>query len=114
MSSKPYDVVIVGAGPAGAALAIHASRAGRRVVVIDTAHFPRQKVCGEYLSSAAWHLLEELGVGDLEPLAVPLTTMELSASERRRLTIDFVDPRDRPRALSRLAMDDGATRCFKS
>ena len=31
--------------------------------MIDAARFPRQKVCGEYLSSAAWQLLDELGLG---------------------------------------------------
>lgn len=105
MSSMSYDLAVVGAGPAGAAMAVHAARAGMRVVVVDTSHFPRQKVCGEYLSQAAWHLLEELGVGDLEPQAVPLPTMELAASERHRVAIDFPNALERPRALSRFTMD---------
>ncbi len=58
-----YDVAIVGAGPAGAASAIHLARGGQRVVVLDSAVFPRDKPCAEYLSPAAEPLLHELGIG---------------------------------------------------
>ncbi|HKY14991.1 MAG TPA: NAD(P)/FAD-dependent oxidoreductase [Microthrixaceae bacterium] len=56
------DVVIVGAGPAGASAAIHLARAGRDVVVVDRASFPRDKVCGDGLTTAALRELEDLGV----------------------------------------------------
>ncbi len=56
------DVVVVGAGPAGAATAIHLVRAGFDVCVLDRARFPRDKACGEFLSPAATPLLEHLGV----------------------------------------------------
>ena len=61
------DVVIVGAGPAGAAAAITLAEAGRRVVLVDKAAFPRDKVCGDGLTTGALRLLEGLGV---EPAAV--------------------------------------------
>ncbi|HEX9038395.1 MAG TPA: NAD(P)/FAD-dependent oxidoreductase [Ktedonobacterales bacterium] len=57
-----YDVAIVGAGPAGAASAIHLARRGVRVVLLDRATFPRDKPCAEYLSPAAEPLLRDLGV----------------------------------------------------
>lgn len=60
-----YDVAIVGAGPAGAASAIHFARAGYRVALIDRAAFPRHKACAEYLSPAAEPLLQALGIADL-------------------------------------------------
>ncbi len=41
------DVVVVGAGPAGSAAAAWAARAGRDVLVIDAANFPRDKACGD-------------------------------------------------------------------
>jgi flavin-dependent dehydrogenase len=66
-----YDVAIVGAGPAGAASAIHFARAGYRVVVVDRATFPRHKACAEYLSPAAEPLLQSLGIGDLLEAARP-------------------------------------------
>jgi flavin-dependent dehydrogenase len=57
-----YDALIVGAGPAGSSAAILLASAGWRVLVMEKATFPRRKVCGEYISGAAWPLLEELGV----------------------------------------------------
>ena len=57
------DVAIVGAGPAGAATAIHLARGGQRVALLDRAVFPRDKPCAEYLSPAAEPLLHALGVG---------------------------------------------------
>lgn len=56
------DVVIIGGGPAGAATAAHASRAGLSVVLVDRARFPRDKPCAEYLSPEAARDLDDLGV----------------------------------------------------
>lgn len=58
----PADVVIVGAGPAGAATAITLAEAGRRVVLLDKARFPRDKICGDGLTTGALRELERLGV----------------------------------------------------
>lgn len=56
------DVLVVGAGPAGTAAAIGLRRQGRDVVVIDKATFPRDKCCGDGLTTEALRLLEDLGV----------------------------------------------------
>jgi geranylgeranyl reductase family protein len=56
------DVVVVGAGPAGSAAAAWAARAGRDVVVIDAAGFPRDKACGDGLTPRAVAELERLGL----------------------------------------------------
>ncbi|MFO7279313.1 MAG: geranylgeranyl reductase family protein [Thermoanaerobacterales bacterium] len=61
------DVVVVGAGPAGAAAAITLARAGREVTLVDKARFPRDKICGDGLTTGALRLLEDLG---LDPGAV--------------------------------------------
>jgi geranylgeranyl reductase family protein len=61
------DVVVVGAGPAGAAAAITLARAGRDVTLVDKARFPRDKICGDGLTTGALRLLEDLG---LDPGAV--------------------------------------------
>ncbi|MCB0939528.1 MAG: geranylgeranyl reductase family protein [Mycobacterium sp.] len=58
------DVVIVGAGPAGSAAAAWAARAGREVLVIDSAEFPRDKACGDGLTPRAVLELQRLGLGD--------------------------------------------------
>ncbi|MGB0113177.1 MAG: geranylgeranyl reductase family protein [Ilumatobacteraceae bacterium] len=61
------DVVIVGLGPAGTAAAIELRRAGRSVVGIDKAVFPRDKCCGDGLTTLALRELEHLG---LQPSSV--------------------------------------------
>jgi geranylgeranyl reductase family protein len=59
---KTADVVVVGAGPAGAAVAILLAEAGWQVALLDKAGFPRPKICGEYLSPEASRILDSLGV----------------------------------------------------
>lgn len=56
------DVLVVGAGPAGAAAAITAARRGALVALVDRARFPRDKTCGDGLTAEALRLLEALGV----------------------------------------------------
>ena len=56
------DVLVVGAGPAGTAAAISLARRGRGVVVIDKASFPRDKCCGDGLTTDALRHLETLGM----------------------------------------------------
>jgi len=58
------DVVVVGAGPAGSAAAAWSARAGREVLVIDAANFPRDKACGDGLTPRAVAELERLGLGE--------------------------------------------------
>jgi geranylgeranyl reductase family protein len=47
------DVLVVGAGPAGSATAIHLARGGARVLLVDKASFPRDKPCGGGLTGRA-------------------------------------------------------------
>ncbi len=58
------QVIVVGAGPAGSAIAWWLARAGIDTLVLDRAHFPRAKPCSEYLSPQASRILEEMGVLD--------------------------------------------------
>lgn len=56
------DVAIVGAGPAGATLAALLAARGVEVALIDRDRFPRDKVCGEFLSYDALPVLEPMGI----------------------------------------------------
>lgn len=55
------DLLVVGAGPAGTAAAITARRAGLTVTIVDKAEFPRDKCCGDGLTSLALRQLDALG-----------------------------------------------------
>lgn len=55
-----YDLVVAGGGPAGTSAAITAARLGGRVLLLERGRFPRQKVCGEFVSPEALGLLESL------------------------------------------------------
>ncbi len=58
------DVLVVGAGPAGAAAAAWVARHGSDVVLADAATFPRDKTCGDGLTPRAIAELDHLGLGD--------------------------------------------------
>ena len=48
-----FDVLVVGAGPAGSTTALHLARSGARVLLVDKARFPRDKPCGGGLTGRA-------------------------------------------------------------
>ena len=54
------DVLVAGAGPAGAMAALVLARAGARVLIVDRDEFPRDKLCGDTLNPGAIALLQEL------------------------------------------------------
>ena len=48
------DVLIVGGGPAGSACAWKLARSGFDVAILDRARFPRDKVCGGWITPKFW------------------------------------------------------------
>ena len=67
--SARWDVIVVGAGPAGSATARLLAKAGARVLLLDRARFPREKPCSEYLSPESTRVLERLGAEVLDAVA---------------------------------------------
>ena len=59
--TERYDTVLIGGGPAGSALAARLAQAGRRVALCERDRFPRDKLCGEFLSGESRRVLGELG-----------------------------------------------------
>jgi len=62
MNNEPYDVVVVGAGPAGAAAAVLLARKEHRVALIDAKSYPHSGPCLSWFSAGAASMLQELGV----------------------------------------------------
>ncbi|HJS02000.1 MAG TPA: FAD-dependent oxidoreductase, partial [Variovorax sp.] len=57
-----FEVLVVGAGPAGSACAQTLARAGVDVLLVDRQDFPREKVCGDGLTPRAVKTLVDLGI----------------------------------------------------
>jgi geranylgeranyl reductase family protein len=79
MSAVHYDVAVIGAGPAGAAAAIAARRAGARVLLLDRADFPRDKPCGDGIAAEALDVLAGLGVTGVTDGYPPVARLRLVA-----------------------------------
>lgn len=92
-------VAIVGAGPAGATLAAILARRGLSVALIDRDQFPRDKLCGEFLSYDALPILERLGVAFDAPSIAGCRVI----ARHRTYEFDFPAP---ARGVSRLLLDD--------
>ena len=109
------DLLVVGGGPAGAAAAIRGAAAGLSVVLCDKASFPRDKTCGDGLTTSALRLLERLG---LDPPAVPgwetVTEVVVRSPSGRVVELPFPDDglfaAVAPRAALDAALLDVATR----
>ena len=61
---NPYDLIIVGAGPAGTTAALYADQMGLKSVLVDKATFPRDKICGDAISGKSIRYMNELGILD--------------------------------------------------
>ncbi|HJQ21753.1 MAG TPA: FAD-dependent oxidoreductase [Gemmatimonadaceae bacterium] len=84
------DVLIVGAGPAGASTAFQLARRGVRVRVLDRARFPRPKPCAECLSPQASRILADMGaLSELESMGAQLRGMIVRAPAGRTARGDY-------------------------
>ena len=57
-----YDIIIVGAGPAGSGAALYAHRYGLKVLVLEKEKFPRDKICGDAISGKSMMILKDLNL----------------------------------------------------
>lgn len=58
--NSSYDILVVGAGPAGSTCALALKDAGLRVLLIDKASFPRDKICGDAIPGPAFKLMHKM------------------------------------------------------
>lgn len=73
-----YDAIIVGGGLAGLTSALHLSKKGLSVLLIEKNAYPRHKVCGEYISNEVLPYLQALGFDPFEYGAKKITHFTLS------------------------------------
>lgn len=101
-----FDVAVVGAGPAGTAAAIAARDAGLDVVLVDKAAFPRDKTCGDGLTTSALRLLEHLGL-ELDALPAYTTVHEtvLVSPSGRRVVLPLPDGGEHAGVVPRAELD---------
>jgi hypothetical protein len=76
MMQKP--IVIVGGGLAGLTAAIHLSKVGLRVIVIEKNEYPKHKVCGEYISNEVLPYFNYLDINISDLLPTAITDLEFS------------------------------------
>ncbi len=101
-AARCWDVIVIGAGPAGALAARQLALRGLAVLLVDRAAFPRWKVCGACLNAAALRTLTVVGLEHLIARhgGMPLTEMQLAAGGQRAVV-----PLTGRIALSRSAFD---------
>jgi flavin-dependent dehydrogenase len=90
----PFDVAIAGAGPAGAAQALLLARRGVHVALLDAASFPRDKLCGEYLSPESWSVLDRLGLASVIAGMgyQPIRLVRITTPRGREVTAEVAGP----------------------
>ncbi|WP_394971870.1 NAD(P)/FAD-dependent oxidoreductase [uncultured Croceitalea sp.] len=75
---KIYDVVVVGGGLAGLTSALHLTKQGFQILVIEKNEYPNHKVCGEYVSNEVRPYLSYLGVDFNSKNSIEIDTLQMS------------------------------------
>lgn len=88
MKTNP-DVIIIGGGLAGLTTAIHLSKSGLKITLIEKNEYPKHKVCGEYISNEIFPYFEWLGlrIADLKPSII--SKMEFSTAKGKIISGDL-------------------------
>ena len=81
-----FSVIIVGGGLAGLASAVHLSKKGLAVLLIEKSEYPKHKVCGEYISNEVLPYLKALGFNPFDYGAKSITDFKLSTTGSRSIS----------------------------
>ncbi len=101
------EVLIAGAGPAGSVAALILARAGVRVLLVDRARFPRDKLCGDTVNPGSLAILQRLGLDEgLERRSLRLDGMIVTGESGARVRGAYGQGRA-GRAIRRRDLDAG-------
>jgi flavin-dependent dehydrogenase len=62
MADSAFDIIVIGGGPAGAMASLSLAQAGSSVCLVERRAFPRETLCGEFLSHEVIGIIRELGI----------------------------------------------------
>jgi flavin-dependent dehydrogenase len=83
------EVLILGGGLAGLTAAIHLSKLGLRVTVIEKNCYPKHKVCGEYISNEVLPYFEWLGIDITKLNATSIKKLQFSTQNGTKITTEL-------------------------
>lgn len=83
------DVTIIGGGLAGLTCAIHLSRSGLKVILIEKNEYPKHKVCGEYISNEVLPYFKGLGIEISELKPSVISKLEFSTAKGKTIYGDL-------------------------
>ena len=107
MRPRRFDVLVVGAGPAGSIAALVLARAGAGVALLDKGDFPRDKACGDFVGPRGLQVLADLGLP--VPPGLDVGDLAVVGPTGRRVVLpcfDGVTYPGRARAVTRAVFDD--------
>ena len=81
MNRQVLDIIVIGGGLAGLCNAIHLSKLGKKVLLIEKNEYPKHKVCGEYISNEVLPYLDFLEVNPFDFGAVKINNFQLSTTK---------------------------------
>ena len=83
-----YDVIIIGAGPAGSAAAVQLAEQGHAVLLVEKKRYPVHKLCGEFLSTEVITLLDRIGAYEAVAAAGAQTMDRVRITTAKGTTFD--------------------------
>lgn len=93
-----YDAIVVGGGPAGSVAAMYLKKAGKNVILLDKADFPRDKTCGDAQGRKAANIIQELGLWEkFEKIeGQDIYGIILSSPDGTQIEFDIESDRNKP------------------